>query len=50
MSLAELEAEYSYWRQRERELGHRDAKKGAGKLARQVKSIIERRKDERTHP
>ena len=47
MSVAELEAEYAYWRQRERDRGHREARQGAGKRAREVRSIIERRAGDR---
>ncbi|HKO20602.1 MAG TPA: hypothetical protein VJU82_17130, partial [Acidobacteriaceae bacterium] len=43
MTVAELEAEYAYWRRRERELGHREAKQGAGKRAREVQAEIDRR-------
>ena len=43
MTVAELKTEYAYWRQRERELGHRDAKKAAAKRARQVQAVIDRR-------
>jgi hypothetical protein len=43
MSLAELEQEYAYWRQRERELGHREARAGAAKYAREVQAVIDRR-------
>jgi hypothetical protein len=43
LSEAELRAELSYWRMRERELGHREARQGAAKYARTVQSAIERR-------
>jgi hypothetical protein len=43
MTVAELKAEYAYWRRREHELGHRDARQSAGKRAREVQAIIERR-------
>jgi len=46
MSLAELEQEYAFWRQRERELGHREARAGAAKRARQVQAVIDRRSAE----
>jgi hypothetical protein len=42
MTLAELEQEYAYWRQREGELGHREARAGAAKYARQVQAVIGR--------
>jgi hypothetical protein len=47
MTAAELEAEYTYWRRRERELGHRTARQGAAKRAREVLAVIERRAAER---
>jgi hypothetical protein len=43
MTVEELKAEYAYWRQRERELGHRNAKQEAAKRARQVQAVIDRR-------
>jgi hypothetical protein len=43
MSLAEFKQEYAFWRRRERELGHREAKKGAAAYARQVQAAIDRR-------
>jgi hypothetical protein len=43
MTFAELEQEHAYWRQRERELGHREARAVAAKYARQVQAVISRR-------
>ena len=43
MTLTELRAEYAFWRRREGELGHRQAKQDAAKRAREVQSVIDRR-------
>ena len=46
MTFAELQAEYAYWRRRERELRHREARQGAAKYAREVLAVISRRAGE----